>query len=71
MVDSTGTYADTFSDGDSHETVAPLQREFVDATVQLLHGDSLRIQHKRVDRLIEVIVLFGRVKVGQRGRQNL
>lgn len=62
----TSTYLYTGSDGHGHESVGPLEREFVDAPVQFLHGDRLGVEDVGVTRLVERVLYPRRVEIGQR-----
>lgn len=62
----TSTYLYTGSDGHGHETVGPLECEFVDAPVQFLHGDRLGVEDVGVTRLVERVLYPRRVEIGQR-----
>lgn len=61
----TSTYLYTGSDGHGHESVGPLEREFVDAPVQFLHGDRLGVEDVGVTRLVERVLYPRRVEIGQ------
>lgn len=62
----TSTYLYTGSDGHGHESVRPLECEFVDAPVQFLHGDRLGVEDVGVTRLVERVLYPRRVEIGQR-----
>ncbi len=40
-------------DGESHESIPPLQREVIDLSIQLSHADRLGVEHVFVDWLVE------------------
>ena len=59
------------SDGQTHQSIMPLKREFVDATVQLLHCDGLWVQDVGMDGLVEFFGLSCLMEVSKGRGQNL
>lgn len=59
------TYLYTGPDGGGHESVGPLQGQFVDPPVQFLHGDRLGVEDVGVAGLVERVLYPRGVEVGQ------
>lgn len=64
-------YLNSIAHSDAHEAIMPFHSQLIHSTIQLVHGDGLRVQHICVDRLIEWVRQPFFIKILQRLSQNL